>query len=126
MVTGLPNITMVSSSLLILDILALAQIVEYLLTSPSCSFAVHSKLSSRTFSMDLASELSDGSFSERFSQISVVPSLQDVISDSLMNLIPGSTHVNAFHVLTLEITDTHGREDVQLRLQLCLKVVLEI
>lgn len=106
--------------------IALAQIVEYLLTSPSCSFAAHSKLSSRTFSADLASELSDGSFSEPFSQISVVPSLQDVISNNLVNLMPGSTHVNVFHVLILEITDTHGREDVQLRLQPCLKVVLEI
>lgn len=99
MVTGLPNTAMISSSLLTLDILALAQIVEYLLIFPSCSFAAHSKLPYRTFSMDLVRELSDGSFSEPVSQISVVPSLQDVISNSLVNLIPDSPQVNAFHAL---------------------------
>lgn len=44
--------------------------------------------------MDLARELSDGSFSEPVSQISVVPSLQDVISNSLVNRMPGSPQVN--------------------------------
>lgn len=127
MVTGLPNIAMISSSLLTLDKLALAQIVEYLLTFPSCSFAAHSKLPYRTFSTDLARELSDGSFSEPLSQISLVLSLQDVISNSLVNLMPGSPQVNAFHVLhTGDYRHTQGREDVQLRLPVCLKVFIEI